>query len=149
MNYDFEKDLKKAKSCELEIALYLVGRGNKVTKSCDDKRYDIEITNRNGQKQKIEVKEDFMHSKTGNIAIEYECRGKPSGINTTESDQYIYKIHYSDRTSRIFSIKTDNLKRLLKERQNLRSVTGGDAESNTKFYLLNDRDISENFIRLA
>ena len=149
MNYDFEKDLKTAKSCELEIALYLVGRGNKVNKACDDRRFDIEITNRNGNKQKIEVKEDFMHSKTGNIAIEYECRGKPSGINTTESDQYIYKVHYADKNPRIFSIKTDNLKRLLNERKNIKSVTGGDAGSNTKFYLLNDRVLSENFIRLA
>ncbi len=37
------------------------------------------------QDKKIEVKsERGMWMNTGNIAIEYECNGKPSGIQTTE-----------------------------------------------------------------
>ena len=36
------------------------------------------------QDKKIEVKsERDVWQKTGNIAIEYECYGKPSGINAT------------------------------------------------------------------
>jgi len=39
------------------------------------------------QDKKIEVKsERDVWQRTGNIAIEYECYGKPSGINATESD---------------------------------------------------------------
>ena len=32
----------------------------------------------------IEVKSDRLAHKTGNVYIEYECRGKPSGIATTK-----------------------------------------------------------------
>ena len=35
---------------------------------------------------KVEVKRDKWITKSGNIAIEYECRSKPSGIATTQSD---------------------------------------------------------------
>ena len=39
------------------------------------------------QDKKIEVKsERDMWARTGNIAIEYESYGKPSGISATESD---------------------------------------------------------------
>ena len=40
--------------------------------------------------KKIEIKtERNWWKKTGNIAIEYECNGKPSGIDKTESDFWI------------------------------------------------------------
>ncbi len=40
--------------------------------------------------KKIEIKtERDWWKKTGNIAIEYECNGKPSGIDKTESDFWI------------------------------------------------------------
>ena len=38
-----------------------------------------------GDRGKIEVKRDFIVSSTGNIAIEYECRGQKSGIAKTEA----------------------------------------------------------------
>jgi len=42
-------------------------------------------------KGKIEVKtERGKWLETGNIAIEYECNGKPSGIDKTESDFWIH-----------------------------------------------------------
>jgi hypothetical protein len=44
------------------------------------------------QNKKIEVKYDKIAAKTGNIAIEYECREKPSGISITKSDYYCYII---------------------------------------------------------
>ena len=39
------------------------------------------------QNKKIEVKsERDVWQRTGNIAIEYECYGKPSGINATRAE---------------------------------------------------------------
>ncbi len=38
----------------------------------------------------IEVKTDLMWCETGNIFIEYQCRNKPSGIETTLSEDYIF-----------------------------------------------------------
>lgn len=37
---------------------------------------------------KIEVKDDFKVSETSNVAIEFECRGHPSGIATTEASHW-------------------------------------------------------------
>ena len=34
----------------------------------------------------VEVKRDFWTGTTGNIAVEFESRGKPSGISKTKSD---------------------------------------------------------------
>ena len=47
------------------------------------------------ENKKIEIKTDYLAHKTGNIAIEYESRGKPSGIATTEADYYIYIIPHA------------------------------------------------------
>ena len=49
------------------------------------------------QNKKIEVKsERDMWQRTGNIAIEYECYGKPSGINATESDYWFHILCIGD-----------------------------------------------------
>jgi len=42
------------------------------------------------QNKKIEVKTDFKSLKTGNVFVEYESRGKPSGISTTQSEWYAF-----------------------------------------------------------
>ena len=45
------------------------------------------------QDKKIEVKsERDMWQRTGNIAIEYESYGKPSGINATEADYWFHNL---------------------------------------------------------
>jgi len=43
--------------------------------------------------KKIEVKRDRLAHKTGNIFIEYESRGKPSGIAISKSDYYAYYVN--------------------------------------------------------
>jgi hypothetical protein len=62
-----------------------------------DFRYDLEIgKDMEGRlaeilgHKRIEVKTDFIAHRTGNLAIEYECRGKPSGISVTDADYYAY-----------------------------------------------------------
>ena len=49
------------------------------------------------QDKKIEVKsERDKWQKTGNIAIEYESYGKPSGINATEADYWFHNLCIGD-----------------------------------------------------
>lgn len=43
----------------------------------------------NGGK-KVEVKTDRMAHKTGNIAVEFRCRGRLSGISTSEADYWAF-----------------------------------------------------------
>ena len=38
----------------------------------------------------IEVKRDFLAAKTGNVFVEYESRGKPSGIATSTADYWAF-----------------------------------------------------------
>ena len=51
------------------------------------------------QDKKIEVKsERGMWQKTGNIAIEFESYGKPSGIRATEADYWFHNLCVGDET---------------------------------------------------
>jgi hypothetical protein len=77
----------------------------------NDFRYDLEI-GKEGERivdslfkdKLVEVKRDSWVSKSGNIAIEYESRGKPSGIATTEADYWIiiFSGGYQDKVMCVF-----------------------------------------------
>ena len=49
-----------------------------------------------GSKITVEVKEDERAKETGNVVIEYESRGKPSGIATSKADFWVLRIHQQD-----------------------------------------------------
>jgi hypothetical protein len=63
---------------------------------------------------KIECKTDRLCQKTGNVYIETESRGKPSGINTTQSRNYAICLWTQDRTDQVWVlIPTAHLKKLM------------------------------------
>jgi len=74
--------------------------------------------------------------KTGNIAIEYECYGKPSGINATESDYWFHNLCIGSETFATIVFDTASLKRIIDNLDNKRVVSGGDHNA-SKMYLLN------------
>tara|TARA_R100000353_G_scaffold175844_2_gene147396 strand:- start:725 stop:1144 length:420 start_codon:yes stop_codon:yes gene_type:complete len=89
------------------------------------------------QNKKIEVKsERDVWQKTGNIAIEYECYGKPSGINTTESDYWFHNLCIGDETFATLVFDTNSLKKIINKLDYKRSVSGGDNMA-SRMYLLN------------
>ena len=89
------------------------------------------------QDKKIEVKsERDVWQKTGNIAIEYECYGKPSGINATESDYWFHNLCIGDETFATLVFDTTSLKRIIANLDKKRSVSGGDNNA-SRMYLLN------------
>ena len=89
------------------------------------------------QDKKIEVKsERDMWVRTGNIAIEYECYGKPSGINATESDYWFHNLCIGDETFATLVFDTASLKRIIANLDKKRSVSGGDNNA-SRMYLLN------------
>ena len=79
---------------------------------------------------KVEVKtERDIWKNTGNIAIELRCKGKPSGISTTESSVWIHLLAYNDVIEGGFLFKVDQLKDKIKKLHNegnLKIVMGGD-----------------------
>jgi len=89
------------------------------------------------QDKKIEVKsERGMWQRTGNIAIEYESYGKPSGIASTESDYWFHNLCIDDGTFCTLVFKTDSLKKIIDNLDYKRSVSGGDHNA-SKMYLVN------------
>mgnify|MGYP001070419334 CR=1 FL=1 len=60
--------------------------------------------------KKIEVKYDRKTKETGNVYIEFESRGKPSGIKTTQADYWTYYIDDDFKTITSYGGSTiDNL----------------------------------------
>jgi hypothetical protein len=107
-----------------------------------DFRYDLEFGVVEGEtwfhnvisNSKIEVKTDRLTQKTGNVYIEYESRGKPSGIRTSEADFWVYKINQHQA----IIIEKNELKRKLKHLVDIgkakMGVKGGD--NNTSLGIL-------------
>ena len=89
------------------------------------------------QNKKIEVKsERGMWMKTGNIAIEYESYGKPSGISATESDYWFHNLCIGEETFVTLVFHTDSLRKIINNLDYKKTVSGGDNNA-SKMYLLN------------
>jgi hypothetical protein len=89
------------------------------------------------QDKKIEVKsERDLWMKTGNIAIEYECYGKPSGIAATEADYWFHNLCVGDKTFATLVFDVPSLRTIIDNLDYKRSVSGGDNYA-SRMYLLN------------
>ena len=89
------------------------------------------------QNKKIEVKsERDMWQRTGNIAVEYESYGKPSGIKATESDYWFHNLCIGEETYATLVFRTDVLRSIINSLDYTKSVNGGDHNA-SKVYLLN------------
>ena len=89
------------------------------------------------QDKKIEVKsERDVWMRTGNIAIEYECYGKPSGINATESDYWFHNLCVGDEVFATLVFDVNSLKRIIDNLDYKKTVSGGDNNA-SRMYLLN------------
>jgi hypothetical protein len=82
--------------------------------------------------KKVEVKtERNMWRKTGNIAIEYECRGKRSGISVTQADWWC---HVLADVNAMLMVPTDKMKQLARKYFSRKKEGGDDKQS--KFVLI-------------
>jgi hypothetical protein len=89
------------------------------------------------QDKKIEVKsERDVWQRTGNICIEYESYGKPSGINATESDYWFHNLCIGEDIFATIVFDTKSLKRIIENLDYKKSVSGGDNNA-SRMYLLN------------
>jgi hypothetical protein len=119
--------------------------GMKPTKE-DRKKFDIDLqygTVREDkiadmlQNKKIEVKsERDLWQKTGNICIEYQSYGKPSGIDATESDYWFHNLCIGDDEYCTLVFNTATLKKIVKRLDSFKTVSGGDNRA-SQMYLLN------------
>ncbi len=89
--------------------------------------------------ENFELKTDRMAHKTGNVYVEFQSRGKNSGITTSKSDTWIFKIvSKGDRHLFSIHIPLTRLKKLVSK--DYRVVLGGDNLT-SKGYLVPMNDL--------
>jgi len=89
------------------------------------------------QDKKIEVKsERDRWQSTGNIAIEYQSYGKPSGIDATEADYWFHNLCIGDEIFATLVFDTNVLKKIIGKLDCIKTVSGGDNNA-SRMYLLN------------
>jgi hypothetical protein len=87
------------------------------------------------QNKKIEVKsERDLWKKTNNIAIEFESRGKPSGIMTTQADYWFHNLVIEGEIVATLVFPVDKLKKYIKK-YTPSKVSGGD-DNTSRLYLI-------------
>lgn len=133
---NFKQDLAFGNKYENTL-IKLIPHDSFVKPSGYFKEYDIEFTTDN-KTTKYEVKTDRMAYKTSNIAIEYECRNKQSGINTTTADYFSYFVVDAKDSNNyaLFIIPVDIIKQRIKSRDYRGNISGGDYNA-SKIYLFN------------
>ena len=117
---------------ELAISLYVFADMVKCPKK-RFKEWDFGLKNHKEDEEYtyFECKNDRRAKDTGNLAIEYECSKKPSGISTTKADFYVYFI---EGTRTWYEIPTDDIRTLINEKKYTRNIAGGDGWK-TRMYL--------------
>ena len=81
-----------------------------------------------GHKIEVKTERDKWHS-TGNIAIEIEFRGKPSGLSVTKADYWMHILSLEDEMQMALLFSVPKLIELVKKAirmPNARIVYGGD-----------------------
>lgn len=94
MNYNekFNKDLNRGENGEKVIGDYFKSKGWGI-KYNPNKDGDYDLMIKKGDRIiSLEIKTDkyYLKRKTNNMVFEVSCNGKPSGINSTKADYYIY-----------------------------------------------------------
>lgn len=139
--YDFNKDIKDGLFGEEKVINFFIEtQGYKLERRNNTIDYDFELSF-NGTTYTYENKTDFFED-TGNIAIEFECRGKASGINATKAD---YFTTYFDKSGELWKISCRNLRALIKKINPRTTQYSGDKGSRTRLYLIPKNQVKHNF----
>lgn len=90
---------------------------------------DITFDN-NGKLYVVEIKCDIQHGLTGNLFIEMMSNNKPSGLQKTDANLYIF---FSPIMEKMYIIKTDKLNKIVKNKY----LVSGGYNHLSKGYLIN------------
>lgn len=149
-HYNFRKDIVDGEDGEKTVIAYLTSKyQGKMLSENKTSSHDVilELSDNPFGKNKVsfEIKTDLMitpTNDTGNMFIEYQSWGRPSGIVVCSAEWFIYHLkHFSE----IWCIKTKKLLALY-ESGNYRSVQGGDKGSDTRGILINREKNRKHFI---
>ena len=143
-NLNFNQDLILGNSGEIIIREFLETKGCEFINLNNDNKYDLKMI-KNNTEITYEIKTDVFVAPiydTGNIFIEYESRGKNSGISVTKADWFVTYFKY---LKEIWFIKSETLKTLIQENEFPIFYDAGDVGSATHGYLIKRKDFKEYF----
>ncbi len=131
----FNDDLKFGNYYELELLKY-IDCDSYIKKTGYFKEYDIKIY-KNNKSVKYEVKADRITYYTKNIAIEYECSNKVSGVITTKAKYYAYFVINPNNDYELYIIPVKKIIKYIMKNKYKKILTGGD-NNKSKFYLFDE-----------
>jgi hypothetical protein len=143
-NLNFNEDLVLGNHGEIVIKEFLETKGCEFINLNDNNQYDLKMK-KNNNEITYEIKTDVLVAPiydTGNIFIEYESRGKKSGISVTKSDWFVTYFKY---LKEIWFIKSETLKNLIQNNEFPIFYDAGDVGSATHGYLIKRKDFKEYF----
>lgn len=139
--YDFKKDIITGEQGQKFIREFLENKGFIYMDECNTNEYDLKMSY--GDKcYTYEIKTDVYKVNTGNMVIEFESRGKPSGISVTKADFFVT---YFPFLGEIWNISSDGLKKLIANIKPRIFEHSGDQNSNTKLYRLKKSEVIQHF----
>jgi hypothetical protein len=138
--YNFQIDLANSQTSVDMVIDKIVSMGATNIELCHNKDYDLTY-NAGGLGLSLEVKEDMMYDITGNVAIEYMCNGKLSGVSSSKASGWVYKLG-----DELYFCDITTLKGFLKSKP-FRRVSGGDG-MRAKMLLVPIKDFKTAFVRL-
>ena len=150
MKYNFKLDIEYGEKGEKIIVNELKSFGYKFISFNKDNKYDALLLNKANEEVKFEIKTDVWcipekeiqtpfgivkeSRDSGNLFVEFECRGKHSGIVVTKAKYFVTYFPYLQEA---WFILTNNLKNLIEENELPITINAGDEKSETKGYLIN------------
>jgi hypothetical protein len=140
----FKEDLEFGNKYETELLQYLWFDKFEISQGYF-KEYDIKC-NWGDYEYTVEVKADRMTNRTGNICVEFECSGKPSGILTTTSNYYAYFEIINEKEYILYFLKTKILKKMIEKKKYHRIVFCDNFKN--KAYLFNKNHFEKYIINL-
>ena len=151
-NYNFKKDLIEGNRGEQIACKELEAKGYTFVSYNNDNKYDIKMKYKD-KEVTFEVKTDIYKRNgvlfdTGNMAIEYKCRGKLSGISVTKADYFVY---LQVVTNEMWICKVSDLKEYLKSNKDEYRLTteSGDDGSKTHLCLIKRNIVKKKFFKFS
>ena len=139
LEMNFEESLPIGRKKELYVKNYFKNSFDKIEEN-DDNQYDLALYKKN-KRICIEIKFDDMFLKTGNFAIEFQSRYKPSGIKTTKAHYWLFV----DSNNNLYIIKTSKLKNICIGK---REIQPRCQDSFNKIYLVPKNEFINNSISI-
>lgn len=143
-HYDFNKDISEGERGEQIVVKQLEKLNFEFI--TDNKNYKFDAIMLYKDKLiSFEIKTDLLITKereTGNMFIEYECRGKDSGILTSRANMFVM---YFPHKKKMWMISMRKLRELIAKNEFREISMAGDKGSNTKGFLLPRFKLVEHF----